>query len=240
MSTATELAKLSREDLTGTATKLGVKSPSKDEAVLIKQIEKQAIRNTLKMENEARAEVKKDQEKELGSTMTKSRRPTPQDICIKLGQRVIAEFKNNEHPSDEDGDGADVEFICGSYFFHLYDSHRFVLPRCMVSDNPLAEKPLLDKLTKFWITTGMSQERARKQAISDLQTISMPRRCVTPVFKHIEDPRTGDVKQVLDRNQARFMFIIHGDAPKDAELGELMDPEDVSEADEIAEAMVME
>ena len=240
MSTATELAQLTRDELEATASKIGVKNPSKDDATLIRQIESTTIENTLKMSKEAEAAIKQQARKNLGSSDNKKNRPSPQDIVIKFSKKVIAEFKNLEHPADEEGDGADIEFISGSSFFHLYDGHRFVMPLAMVTDQPLQEKPLIKKLTQFWISTGMDPEAARHQAIQDLLTVSMPKRCATPVFKTVENAATGEVRQVIDRYQPRFLFIIHGDAPEGARVGELMDPEAVSVDDEIAEAMKVE
>ena len=240
MSTVTELARLSHDELLATAQKVGVKNPSKDPGTLIRQIESASIAMTLDIENETKTQKRIAAKKHLGSPESKKQRPAPQDIVVKFSKKVIAEFINMEHPSDEQGDGADIEFSAGSTSFHLYDGHRFVMPLAMVSDTPLDEKPLLKKLQAFWVSTGMDAESARHQAVQDLLTVSMPRRCVNPIMKDVTNEATGETTQVVERYQPRFRFVIHGDAPEGAVVGSLMDPEVVSMDDEIEMAMKME
>jgi len=231
MSTASNLAEMDHDKLVKVAVGLGIATKGLSDQILIDKIEKETIKKTLRFEKEAKDELRKEQEAKLGFSGKKKRRPSPQDIAIRHSRKVIVLFRNMEHPAADGEDGADVMFTMGSYNFHLYDNHRFVMPECITTDEPLNDVELQDTLTDFWEGAGLPAKRARAQAISDLLQICLNRRCSYPVNEERPDPRNpGRFISVPIRNEPRFLFEYKGPAPKDAEVGDLADPENRSDS----------
>ena len=243
MSTSSNLLELDHDKLVKSAKSFGIATDGKTDLQLSDAIEKAAIKKTLRAEREAKAELDKEYNDTLGVLGKKKRRPSIQDVAMRHSRKVIALFKNMEHPAADGEDGADLMFTCGQKSFHLYDNHRFVMPECIVTDDPMSQTELQATLKKFWEGAGLPSKRAEAQSIFDLLQMSLPRRCSYPIHELRPDPRDSTRQvSVLVRNEPRFFFQIFGDAPTDAELGDLADPENASDAlksDEqlIAEAM---
>ena len=241
MSTASSLLELDHGKLVESAKSLSVATEGLTDIQLANAIEKAAIKRTLRAEREAKAELDKEYNDTLGVLGKKKRRPSIQDVAMRNSRKVIALFKNMEHPAADGEDGADLMFTCGQQSFHLYDNHRFVMPECLVTDEPMNQTELQGILQKFWEGAGLPQKRAQAQAISDLLQMSLPRRCSYPIHELRTDPRDSTRQiSVLVRNEPRFFFQIFGDAPKDAELGDLADPENASDALKSNEQLIAE
>lgn len=224
MSTASQLMELGQAKLLEVAKSHGIDCKGLTELQIASAVEKHSIKQTLKLEAEAKAELRKEKEATLGVTGKKNIRPSIQDVLIKHSRKVECLFLNMEHPAADGEDGADLPFSKGQYSFHLYDNHRFVMPECIVTDDPLAQKELQEIAYKFWTGAGLPDKRARAQAIFDLLEISLPRQCSYPIFEQRPDPRDpNNTINVLTRTEPRFRFQIFGPAAKDAELGELVD-----------------
>lgn len=231
MTTSSQLLELDHGQLVASAKTFGIASDGKTDIQIADAIEKAAIKKTLRAEREAKAELDKEYNDTLGVLGKKKRRPSIQDVAMRHSRKVIALFKNMEHPAADGQDGADLPFTCGQQVFHLYDNHRFVMPECLVTDDPMGQTELQKTLQKFWEGTGMPSKRAQAQSISDLLEMSLPRRCSYPIHELRPDPRDNTRQiSVLVRNEPRFFFQIIGDAPKDAELGDLADPENAGDA----------
>jgi len=231
MSTASQLLELDHAKLVKSAESFGIATDGKSDMQLSDAIEKAAIKKTLRAEREAKAELDKEYNDTLGVLGKKKRRPSIQDVAMRNSRKVIALFKNMEHPAADGEDGADLMFTCGQQSFHLYDGHRFVMPECLVTDEPMNQTELQATLQRFWEGAGLPTKRAQSQAISDLLQLSLPRRCSYPIHELRPDPRDNTRQiSVLVRNEPRFFFQIMGDAPEDAELGDLADPDNASDA----------
>ena len=224
MSTASQLMELGRDKMIESAKTFGIDPKGKNDLQLAAALEKAAIKQTLKLEQEAKTELRKEKEAQLGVSGRKKRRPSIQDVAIKHSRKVVCLFLNAEHPAADGEDGADLPFTMGSYSFHLYDNHRFVMPECVVTDDPLSQTELQETLYKFWTGAGLPDKRARSQAISDLLEMSLPRRCSYPVFEERTDPRDPkNTISVMTRTEPRFRFQIFGDAPEGSEVGDMVD-----------------
>ena len=224
MSTASQLMELGQAKLLEVAKSHGIDCKGMTELQIASAIEKASIKQTLKLEAEAKAELKKERESQLGVSGKKKRRPSIQDVLIQHSRKVECLFLNMEHPAADGEDGADLMFSQGQYSFHLFDNHRFVMPECLVTDDPLSQTDLQETAYQFWTGAGLPDKRARSQAISDLLQMALPRRCSYPVFEQRPDPRDSkNTINVLVRTEPRFRFQIFGTAKPDAELGELVD-----------------
>ena len=241
MTTSSQLLELDHGKLVASAKTFDIAVEGKTDVQLSDAIEKAAIKKTLRAEREAKAELDKEYNDTLGVLGKKKRRPSIQDVAMRNCRKVIALFKNMEHPAADGEDGADLMFTCGQQSFHLYDNHRFVMPECIVTDDPMSQSKLQGILQKFWEGTGMPSKRTEAQAISDLLQMSLPRRCTHPIHELRPDPRDNTRQiSVLVRMEPRFFFQIFGDAPEGAELGDLADPENASDALKSNETLIAE
>lgn len=226
MSTESKLLELDRPKLEKAAAGLGIDPKGLSDVVLSERIEKAAIKRTLRFEREAAEELRREREQNLGVLGKSKRRPSPQDVAIKFSRKVIVLYKNLEHPAADGEDGADWQFTMGQHSFHLYDNHRFVMPECLVTEEPLANKELLQKMIEFWVGAGLPETRAKAQAVSDLLQICLVRRCAYPIHEMRQDPRNPDrTISVLVRYEPRCQFTDMKPAPKNAVLGDIADPE---------------
>lgn len=238
--TADVLATLNRKELEETAGKLKVDYSKLNDQQLIVAITRAAVKMQIEAENSARVELKAESAKKAGIDPNAKKRPSPQDIAIRASRKVIVEFHNQESPATDQEDGADIPFTVGTYSFHLWDGLRFVMPECLVTSRPLDDKNLMNTLTKFWISCGLPVETAKVRTVTDLVLMSLARRCVQPIFKQGKDPHTGHVVSRRTKDVPRFRFTIIGEAPKDAVLGSVVEPdpaENMSDEELIQEAL---
>lgn len=217
------LAQLKPEELAATAKALDV-DPKKygTSSELVSAVELAAIKKQSTLEAQARLEIKAETAKRLGIDPSKKFRPSPQDVAIANSPLKVVTYRNLESPASGGEPGADLPFTKGSYTFHLFDGHKYHLPLCLVTEEPLEQVELIATLEKFWISAGLIPKKAKAQARGDVLEISLPLRCTIPLFAEKKLPTGEHVSEIIG-TEPRFLFSIHKDSPKDAVIGEVAD-----------------
>lgn len=162
-----ELAEKTPKELREIAKKLELNlPPALGKEKIVDVITTAMIEKQMRIENQVRDKLRKEAEShpDYGLKAGLVPKPAPETLAIEKSPKVIVKFINMENPATESGEpGADWQFDCGAYHFHLYDRKEHVLPAILVST---------DK-KDFWI--------------SRLQ------RCVLPVFANKQDKQGRQV-----------------------------------------------
>lgn len=199
---------------------IGKQNPGLSEQKLRDIVEVGLLKRQKALESQATEEANSDRLRRLGAKGNRKTHPSPETVAIEHSKKVYCVFVNMENPGQDGNPGADLRFWKGDkYQFHLFDGQRHVMPLCVISSNPEAEAPLLERMTKYWSALGFRDEEAVKQAKGSLRETSLPCCCRAPRAETRIDPKTQMPRTVLAGHTSRFMFTEISDAPASSEFG---------------------
>lgn len=170
---------------------------------MVRAVEIEKAKQRLAIEEDAREQLKKERMDALGFKASEKRFPTFEEVAIFGGA-----WKGKEYPPSKkiiveffNNDDPDTSFgfTSGGHHFELFQADA-------------NGSPFLNVIPECLVTKA-----------PDFQSISLAHRG-HPIYKDVEDTKTGRMVSRIVGYKPRFRFSIVGDAPKDAPFGLYSEP----------------
>lgn len=165
---------------------------------MVRAVEIEKKKRQLAIEDEAREQLKKERMEALGFQATEKRFPNFEEIAIYGGTWQGKQYPPSkklivEFFNNDDPDSS-FGFTSGGHYFELFQADTNGAPLLNVMPECLVSKA------------------------KEFQSISLAHRG-SPIYKDVEDTKTGRMASRIVGYKPRFRFPIVGDAPKDAPFG---------------------